>query len=61
MLVLTRREGEKIIVGNRLLTVTVLEIHDRWVKLGISAPKELSVHREEIYERIESGENKGNK
>ncbi len=61
MLVLTRCHGEKIIVGKRWLTITVLEVNGDGAKIGIDAPKDLSVHREEIYERIERGEKMGNK
>lgn len=62
MLILTRTTGEKIIIGEHLVTITVLEINDKSVRLGIDAPKELSVHREEIFNRIASAEDKeGNK
>ena len=59
MLILTRRRGEKIIIGEKLITLTVLEVTRDSVRLGIDAPKELSVHREEIYYRIERGEKGG--
>ena len=54
MLVLTRRIGEKIIVGDKDLVITVLDSDNRGgrVKIGISAPKETAVHREEIYKKI---------
>lgn len=48
MLVLSRKPGQSIIIGEDIV-VTVLEIHGDQVRLGIEAPKELSVHREEIY------------
>ena len=51
MLVLTRKMGESIYVGDSV-TVTVLGIARGQVKIGIEAPRELSVHREEIYRRI---------
>jgi carbon storage regulator len=51
MLVLTRRVGEALMVGNDV-TVTILGINGNQVRLGVSAPKDLAVHREEIYERI---------
>lgn len=51
MLILTRRAGETIMVGDEV-TITVLEMRGGQVKIGINAPKEVSVHREEIYQRI---------
>jgi carbon storage regulator len=48
MLCLSRKKGEKIIVGSGLVTITVVEIKGSVVRIGIEAPKELSVHREEI-------------
>jgi carbon storage regulator len=51
MLILTRRSGETIMVGDEV-TVTVLAVKGNQVRVGINAPKTVPVHREEIYERI---------
>jgi len=52
MLILTRRVGETLMVGDDV-TVTVLGIKGNQVRLGVNAPKDVAVHREEIYERIQ--------
>jgi len=54
VLVLTRRVGETLIIGDDV-TMTVLGVKGNQVRLGVSAPKEVSVHREEIYQRIHAG------
>ena len=57
MLILTRRISESIIVGDDV-KITVLGVKGNQVRLGIDAPKDLSVHREEIYNRIHTEGNK---
>ena len=52
MLILTRRVGESVMVGTEV-TVTVLGVKGNQVRLGVNAPKEVAIHREEIYERVQ--------
>ena len=52
MLILTRRVGESLMIGDEV-TVTVLGVKGNQVRIGVNAPKDVSVHSEEIYERIQ--------
>ena len=52
MLILTRRVGETLMVGDDV-TVTVLGVKGNQVRIGVNAPKDVEVHREEIYQRIQ--------
>ena len=58
MLILTRRVGESVVIGEDV-TVTVLGVKGNQVRIGINAPKTVAVHREEIFERIKSGRTAG--
>ena len=58
MLILTRRVGETLMIGDDV-TVTVLGVKGNQVRIGVNAPKDVSVHREEIYERIKKERQQG--
>jgi carbon storage regulator len=55
MLILTRKEGESLRLGEDI-TVTVVSVKGGHVRIGITAPREVAVHREEIYDKIAAGE-----
>ena len=59
MLILTRRVGETLMIGDEV-TVTVLGVKGNQVRIGVNAPKEVAVHREEIYDRIKREQEGGN-
>jgi carbon storage regulator len=53
MLILTRRVGETLMIGNDV-TVTVVAVNGNQARIGISAPKDVAVHREEIFEKVQA-------
>ncbi len=59
MLILTRRVGETLMIGDEV-SVTVLGVKGNQVRIGVNAPRDVSVHREEIYERIKNEQQQDN-
>ena len=59
MLILTRRVGESLIIGDDV-TVNILGVKGNQVRIGVDAPKEVPVHREEIYDRIQAEKKQNN-
>ena len=59
MLILTRRVGETLMVGDDI-SITVLGVKGNQVRIGVNAPKNIAVHREEIYERVKQEQNQKN-
>ncbi len=57
MLVLTRKSGQSIVVGNDIV-ITVLDVHRDQVRLGIEAPRTVDVHRQEIFEALQEANRK---
>ena len=55
MLILTRRVGEKLMIGDDL-SISILRVNGNQVSLGVTAPDDVSVHREEVYEQISQGQ-----
>jgi carbon storage regulator len=58
MLILTRRVGESLMVGDDI-KITVLGVKGNQVRIGVDAPRDVAVHREEIYNRIQEGDTPG--
>lgn len=58
MLILTRRVGETVMIGDDV-SITVLGVKGNQVRIGVNAPKDVAVHREEIYQRIKDEKNAG--
>ena len=60
MLILTRRVGETLIIGDNKTRVTVLGVRGHQVRIGVDAPRDVSVHREEVFHRIQNEKNEPN-
>lgn len=54
MLILTRKVGESVVIGDDV-TVTVMAIKGNQIRLGVNAPRDMAVHREEVYEQLRNG------
>jgi carbon storage regulator len=59
MLILTRRVGETLVIGDNV-TVTIVGVFGNQVRVGVTAPREVEVHRQEVFERIQSERGTGN-
>lgn len=57
MLILTRKIGESLLIGEDI-SISVLSVRGNQVKIGVKAPKDVSVHREEIYQRLKDADEK---
>ncbi len=55
MLILARRPGEKLVINDDI-TITILEFNGSQIRIGIEAPKEVKIYREEVYDRIQANE-----
>ncbi|MDU8923541.1 carbon storage regulator CsrA [Pasteurellaceae bacterium LIM206] len=58
MLILTRKVGESLLIGDDV-SITILNVRGNQIKIGVNAPKDVSVHREEIYQRIKQAAEQG--
>lgn len=56
MLILTRRIGESLLIGDDI-SITILNVRGNQIKIGVNAPKNVAVHREEVYQRIKRNDN----
>lgn len=59
MLVLTRKKNESILIGDNFVEIIVADIRGNKVRIGIDAPREIEVHRQEVYERLKAAEGTG--